>query len=327
MDALLAPLFDETVGHYRDLAEFGFALPAEPTGLLVLSADEALLDEELALIGDGFPELGLERLAPGEPHRLEPVVAPDLAGVRIATGYAVPPAEATHAFLRRAEAAGAKVVLEPAGADAPADAVVLAAGPWTPALADPSGAWRPIEPLWGVNVEIHLPAPPRHAVEEAGIDALLAEGGGEDGLFSLVTAQGVSSLGSTFLADEPDPAERAPLLRQRGVALRAGAGGRRDRLGPRLRAAAVGRRAAAAGPPRRPRRSPRGTARGGSRSGRPRRGWWRTSCSAASRRSRRSSTRRASAARRRRPARRRRRWRACRSSCRASLAPASSASS
>ena len=216
MDALLAPLFEETVGHYRDLAEFGFALPAEPTGLLVLSADEALLDEELALIGDGFPELGLERLSPGEPRRLEPLVAPDLAGVRIATGYAVPPAEATHAFLRRAEAAGAKVVLEPAGADAPADAVVLAAGPWTPALADPSGAWRPIEPLWGVNVEVHLPSPPRHALEEAGIDALLAEGGGEDGLFSIVTAQGVSSLGSTFLADEPDPAERAPLLRQRG---------------------------------------------------------------------------------------------------------------
>jgi len=216
MDELLAPLFHETVGHYRDLAEFGFALPDEPAGLLVLSADEDLIDAELALIGDDFPELGVERLAAGEPHRLEPVVAPDLAGARVATGYAVPPAEATHAFLRRAEAAGAKVVLEPAGADAAADTVVLAAGPWTPGLADPSGAWRPIEPLWGVNVEIHLPAPPRHAVEEAGIDAVLAEGGGEDGLFSLVTAQGVSSLGSTFLPDEPDPEERAPQLKQRG---------------------------------------------------------------------------------------------------------------
>jgi glycine/D-amino acid oxidase-like deaminating enzyme len=216
MDELLAPLFHETVGHYRDLAEFGFALPEEPAGLLVLSADEDLIDAELALIGDDFPELGVERLAAGEPHRLEPVVAPDLAGARMATGYAVPPAEATHAFLRRAEAAGAKVVLEPAGADAAAGTVVLAAGPWTPALADPSGAWRPIEPLWGVNVEIHLPAPPRHAVEEAGIDAVLAEGGGEDGLFSLVTAQGVSSLGSTFLPDEPDPVERAPRLKQRG---------------------------------------------------------------------------------------------------------------
>ena len=181
----------------------------------MLSPDEDLIDAELALIGD-FPELGVERLAAGEPHRLEPVVAPDLAGARMATGYAVPPAEATHAFLRRAEAAGAKVVLEPAGAGAPADTVVLAAGPWTSALADPSGAWRPIEALWGVNVEIHLSAPPRHAVEEAGIDALLAAGGGEDGLFSLVTAQGVSSLGSTFLPDEPDPEERAPRLKQHG---------------------------------------------------------------------------------------------------------------
>jgi glycine/D-amino acid oxidase-like deaminating enzyme len=216
MDELLAPLFHETVGHYRDLAEFGFALPEEPAGLLVLSADEDLIDAELALIGDDFPELGVERLAAGEPHRLEPVVARDLAGARMATGYAVPPAEATHAFLRRAEAGGAKVLLEPAGADAAAGTVVLAAGPWTPALADPSGAWRPIEPLWGVNVEIHLPAPPRHAVEEAGIDAVLAAGGGEDGLFSLVTAQGVSSLGSTFLPDEPDPEKRAPRLKQRG---------------------------------------------------------------------------------------------------------------
>ena len=42
---------------------------------------------------------------------LEPVVAPGLAGLRMDTGYAVPPAEATLAFARRAEAAGARIVL------------------------------------------------------------------------------------------------------------------------------------------------------------------------------------------------------------------------
>ena len=219
MDALLAPLFDETVGHYRDLAEFGFALPSEPAGLLVVSTDEALLDAELAALGDDFPELAAERLAPGEPHRLEPMVAPELAGLRMRTGYAVPPAEATRAFARRSEAAGARLALGEAVApgDLRAETVVLAAGPWTCALADPSGAWRPIAPLWGVNVEVHLPAPPRHAVEEAGLDALLAEGGAQDGLFALVTAGRVSSLGATFLPDEPDPAALAPRLRERGA--------------------------------------------------------------------------------------------------------------
>jgi hypothetical protein len=48
MDDVLAPLFHETVAHYRDLAAFGFALPEAPAGLLVLSPDERLIEEELA---------------------------------------------------------------------------------------------------------------------------------------------------------------------------------------------------------------------------------------------------------------------------------------
>ncbi len=219
MDTVLAPLFHETVQHYRDLASFGFALPEEPAGLLVLGTDEAVLDAELAALGREFGELGAERLAPGEPHALEPVVAPELAGLRMATGFTVPPAEATLAFARRAQAAGARVQVgspaTPAGVRA--DVVVVAAGPWTPALVDPTGSWRPITALWGVNVELHLPEPPRHALEEAGIDALLAAGGGEDGLFALVTAGHVSSLGATFLPDEPDAAARAPRLQARGA--------------------------------------------------------------------------------------------------------------
>jgi glycine/D-amino acid oxidase-like deaminating enzyme len=228
MDADLLPLYTETVGHYRALAAHGFALPGEPNGLMILAADEAALAEELRELQHGFPELEAEALAPGEPAALEPAVAPALAGVRLQTGHAVPPAGACAAFAARAEAAGARfalgadAVLAPGGLHAggthvPAGAVVVAAGPWTPALVDPTGAWRPITPLWGVNLEVRLAGPPRHALEEAGIDAVIAERRAPPPLFSLITAGGVSSLGSTFLPDEPDAEAFAPRLHAHGA--------------------------------------------------------------------------------------------------------------
>ena len=141
----------------------------------------------------------------------------------------------------------------------------------------PGGRWRPITALWGVNVELHLPAPPRHALEEAGIDALLAAGGGEDALFALVTAGRVSSLGATFLADEPDAAARAPRLRERGARFVPVLGEHADRLRARLRAAALARTAGRCWAARGDR-----VRRGGPRAvghlarARPRRGWWPT---------------------------------------------------
>ena len=228
MDPELLPLFTETVGHYRDLAAHGFALPDEPDGVLMLATDEAALTLELDALRRDYPELAASALAPGEPAMLEPAVAPDLAAVRLHTGYSVPPAAATGAFAARARAAGARLLtgtpatlapggLHAGGEDVPAGAVVVAAGPWTPELVDPTGAWRPITPLWGVNVEVRLAAPPRHALEESGIDQLIATRGEPPPLFSLVTAAGVSSLGSTFLADEPDPDALAPRLHARGA--------------------------------------------------------------------------------------------------------------
>ncbi len=227
MDATLLPLFTETVEHYRALAAHGFDLPEAPGGLLVVAEDEAALGPELEHLA-AFPELRAEALAPGEPARLEPCVAPALAGIRLEAGFAVPPAAATAAFAARADAAGARIVVGEDAALAPggvavggravaADAVVVAAGPWTPAVVDPAGAWRPITALWGVNVEVHLDAPPRHAIEQAGIDALIAEGGDPPPLFSMVTAGAVSSLGSTFLASEPDPDAFAPRLKANGA--------------------------------------------------------------------------------------------------------------
>ncbi len=102
-------------------------------------------------------------------------------------------------------------------------AVVVTAGPWTPGIVDPSGAWRPIVPYWGVIVELGLEAPPTHVLEEAGVDAAIEPDGGladaEEGAigFSLVTADGRSSLGSTFLPFEPDPRDYQRRLRQGGA--------------------------------------------------------------------------------------------------------------
>jgi glycine/D-amino acid oxidase-like deaminating enzyme len=222
MEAPLAPLFEESLRHYGELADHGFELPAEPAGVLVLGAGER---EHAALAA--FPELRAEALGTGGPARLEPALASDLTGVRLHTGYPVGPSAATRAFAGRAAAAGARLEtgaeaalaaggLTVGGVHRPAGAAVVAAGPWTPALVDPAGEWRPIAPLWGVVAEVRLEAPPRHALEEAGIDELVARGDPPP-LFSLVTAGAVSALGSTFLPARPDAEALAPRLRERGA--------------------------------------------------------------------------------------------------------------
>ena len=93
-----------------------------------------------------------------------------------------------------------------------------------PELIDPSGGWRPIRPYWGVVVELELASPPRHVLEGAGIDAATEPSsveqviGGDGSMdFSLATAAGRSSLGSTFLPAEPDPASYEPRLRALGA--------------------------------------------------------------------------------------------------------------
>jgi D-hydroxyproline dehydrogenase subunit beta len=223
MDAALAPLFEESLRHYRELG----VLPDEPHGILVLADARADLTAELEALS-AFPGLRAEALAPGEPAVLEPALAPDLAGVRLDTGYPIGPTAATNAFAGRARAAGARIVtgaaaaltdggVEVDGERRPAGAVVVAAGPWTPDVVDPAGGWRPIAPLWGVVVDVRLAAPPRHSLEEAGVDQLVAAGGDPPPLFSLVTAGEASALGSTFLPERPDAEALVPRLRERGA--------------------------------------------------------------------------------------------------------------
>ena len=125
-----------------------------------------------------------------------------------------------------------------------AGAVLVAAGPWTPELISPTGRRVPIAKRWGVVVETEpggasdAASGPRHVLEEAEIDAEIggaADAGpgrgqagtdrrgagprGNDGRcgapddasddevsFSLVPVEGLATVGSTFLAQEPDPA-------------------------------------------------------------------------------------------------------------------------
>ena len=236
-DPALAPLYHETVAAYRRLAAVspggGFALPAEPSGLLLVSHRAAVAEALAGHLRATVPELAIEVLGPADLQRREPSMADGVHAVRVPVAYPVVPAAPTYAWANRAERLGVAIRLgraaRPAvrggrvtgveidGRHEAADAVVIAAGPWTPELVDPSGRWRPIRPLWGVVVETLMADPPRHVIEEAAMDVALGTGDvasaagdeREDPAStpetSLVTAGGATAVGSTFLEHEPDP--------------------------------------------------------------------------------------------------------------------------
>jgi D-hydroxyproline dehydrogenase subunit beta len=227
-DTVLRDLHVETLRHYRELD--GFELPQEPAGVLVLAHKRATLEPSATDVARDCPELAPELLAPDELRRVEPAAGPGLWGCRLETGYPVRPAAATRAFAKRAYAAGARFhegeiawpwvigarargVLA-AGVRRPAGAVLVAAGPWTPEVIDPTHAWRPIVPVWGVVAEIEMNEPPRHVLEEAGVEAVGV--GAPASIFSLVAADGQVSVGSTFLPERPDAPAWAPTLRRGG---------------------------------------------------------------------------------------------------------------
>lgn len=229
LDEALVDLYEESVGHYRGLGH-GFALPAEPVGLLLVSTDRAALAAEHSELAARFPDVAAEWLE--DAAEAEPVLAPGLAGSRLATGRPVPPTAATEAFAARARAAGAQFRI---GAPAtvalndgrvagvrvadelePAGAVAVAAGPWTPQALG-GAASPPVRPLWGAIAEVRLEPPPRHAIEEAGSAVLTTPAGPPPSVFSIITARGVSAVGSTFLREEPNATALAPTLLARGA--------------------------------------------------------------------------------------------------------------
>lgn len=231
-DPVLADLYHESMAIYRDLD--GFDLPPAPAGLLYVGLDPVAVEALARDLTLAQPELQPEYLSPGAAARLEQALAPDIAACLVRIGYPVPPSAATRAFAARAERAGAEIRIGAAarvwhaggraagvevdGRHLAADEVVVAAGPWSPSIVDPTGAWHPIRPLWGVVATIDLPRPPRHVLEEVAIDAGIAPGGEPgDVEFSLVTAAGSSSLGSTFLAEEPNALAIVPRLVEHGA--------------------------------------------------------------------------------------------------------------
>jgi D-hydroxyproline dehydrogenase subunit beta len=253
-DPVLVPLYEESVRLYQRLQDETGARIAtfgRPSGLLLVTHHEPIAAAVASDIGTTFPDLNPTVLSPAELHRTEPAMAPDVAACRFEMGYPVVPSAPTYAFAGWADRLGVTIRLgrdarpavegdrcigvTVAGRIEPADAVVVAAGPWTPEVIDPTGRWRPIVPRWGVVVETLLANPPRQPMEEAELDealgtaeAVSAAGAGSDpapddileqaGMgFSLITASGASAVGSTFLADEPHPPDWTERLLARGT--------------------------------------------------------------------------------------------------------------
>ncbi len=223
-DPVLDPLYHDTLALYRDLSapDSGFHLPDEPAGMLFLSPDEDVVRAEAAEITTAFDHVRTDVLGGGDLRRLEPALGEGLWACRADIGYPVAPGASTYAYATRAEglgavirqgraatlavAGGAVVGVTVGGRVIPADAVLIAAGPWTSELLEPLGRGVPIAPRWGVIVEADLANPPRHIMEEAGIGSMLAgEEAGPEQDFSLVPFPETSAVGATFLADEPVP--------------------------------------------------------------------------------------------------------------------------
>jgi glycine/D-amino acid oxidase-like deaminating enzyme len=236
-DPILASLYRETVDLYRDLStlDLGFRLGEDPVGLLYASTDEtAVRGVDLAL-AEAFPELSRDVVGGTTLQRLEPALAPGLWACRVGIGFPVQPGASTYAYATLAERRGvtirqgrsatldvrgdAVVGVMVDGRPVKTDAVLVAAGPWSSTLIDPTDAWRPIRERWGVVVELELPAGPSHVLEEAEIGAAIGiqahEADPDLADFSLVPLAGVASVGSTFLAQEPDAAAWVePILRR-----------------------------------------------------------------------------------------------------------------
>jgi len=101
-------------------------------------------------------------------------------------------------------------------------AILVAVGPWSAELLDPTGAWRPIRPTYGVTVQVALSPTPASVLEEGAVHTVnrpVSEDEPTDGLFtfSMVTAGGISTVGSTFLPSAPDPEALAPQLVAHGA--------------------------------------------------------------------------------------------------------------
>jgi sarcosine oxidase subunit beta len=236
-DPVLLPLHLETLATYRHLAaaDLDFAFPSQPAGILLLTDDRAAAQSRAAELHAAFPELAAEALDPDAVAAAEPTVSDGWAAVRLETGYAATADGATRAQAARAVRSGVTLRIGRAarpwiengvvrgvalddGENESADQVLLAAGPWTPEILGTEPPWPPITRTWGVTVQVELAEPPHHVLEEGVVHTVNVPSGLAGSLFSLIAVGGMATVGSTFLADQPDAEAVALALIQRGSA-------------------------------------------------------------------------------------------------------------
>jgi glycine/D-amino acid oxidase-like deaminating enzyme len=247
-DEVLAGLYRRSLQLYRQLAverPGSFRIDNRPAGLLYVgpAAAESMARGLVGAWAAAYPDAGAELVAASALRDLDPALADDLVACHLDIGYPAAPASATRAYASLAEHAGASVVtgggarlavrngaavgVELDGRLVEAGSVVVAAGPWTPEVLggalDGTRLWPPIRRSWGVVAALELERPPRHVLEEIDIDIEPDEGGDGSAArdagfgFSLVTADGASALGSTFLPEAPEPSEVVGRLCDRGA--------------------------------------------------------------------------------------------------------------
>ena len=248
-DPPLVGLYHLTVEVYRALGaevpDAGFRLADEPAGLLLVSRRIDVVTLLAQHLQGTYPYLAPTVMAGEELLALEPGLAPDIVACRMDAGFPIVPSAPTYALATLAERRGATIRqgrsavpaveggvcngVRVAGRIEPAGVVIVAGGPWTPEIIDPSGRWRPIRKVWGVVAETILAAPPGHVLEEAEMDEALGAGhlapdvveADEDPAitprFSLMTAAGRSVAGSTFLESEPELAPWVERILRRGA--------------------------------------------------------------------------------------------------------------
>jgi glycine/D-amino acid oxidase-like deaminating enzyme len=236
-DPVLLPPHRASLAMYRELAatDDAFSLPVDPVGVLLLTDNLAEATSRAAELQADVPELEPTVLDPSAVAGLEPALSPGWAAVRLNTGYPVTPDAATLAMAARAARAGATVRIGVAarpwitdgqvrgaaledGSTISGAAVLVAGGPWTPEILDMAPPWPPITRTWGVTVQVAISDPPHHILEEGVVHTVNVPTGQAGSLFSLMPVGAVATVGSTFLADPPDPEVEGRLLVARGAA-------------------------------------------------------------------------------------------------------------
>jgi len=181
-DPLLLPMARASLARYLEIADQSpapFRLDEEPIGLLAVAVDE----DEMAIGNDAHDPyraagVTVEELGPRDVLGLEPMLSPEvLGGWLVHHGHRLAPAALTVGLALMAAQRGATVrhhlparaVVADAGrvvgvvtdeGRIDADEVLVAAGPWTPALLDPIGLGLPITGARGWLVRLD-PGPDR----------------------------------------------------------------------------------------------------------------------------------------------------------------------